>query len=71
MDRYRPGSHGAVRDDFGIEEALSPLASLLDIMDETVIVFDDQGTILAANRAAGERFGFPKPEEGLCEFSRP
>lgn len=71
MDRYRPGSHGAVRDDFGIEEALSPLASLLDIMDETVIVFDDQGTILAANRAAGERFGFPKPEEGLCEFSGP
>ena len=39
-----------MRDDFGIEEALSPLASLLDIMDETVIVFDDQGTIVAANR---------------------
>ncbi len=71
MDRLGSGADRAVHDDFGIEEALSPLISLLDMMDETVLVFDDQGTILAANRAAGERFGFPKSEEGLCEFHGP
>ncbi len=71
MDRYRSGAGEVVHDDFGIEEALSPLTSLLDMMDEMVLVFDEGGSVLAANRAAGERFGFPKPDEGLCEFLGP
>lgn len=55
-----------VLDGLDIKEALAPFAELLLMMDEMVLVFDQAGSIVAANRAAAQRFGLLGSDAGFC-----